>query len=369
MQDIDGNPSPPEVAPPENPGSLEVPETNQPIFDGVPTGEDLIGYLSQITGFVPSTVKTVLTSLGIVIVFLLLRWIALRIVARRVDDVTSAYHWRRGVNYVVGVLMVLLVARAWFEFFENIATFLGLVSAGLAIALQDPVVNFAGWLFILTRRPYSVGDRVEIDGRIGDVIDIRLFQTYMLECGNWVDGDQTTGRIILVPNGTVFKTQVTNYTYGFQHIWDEIRVLITFESDWRKAKAILNDIANNEAQPLSEGAQDGIRRAASKHMIFFSKLTPIVYTTVRDSGVEFALRYLTLPRQRRAAYQRIWEAILDAFGEEESIDFAYPSMRYYVNHLEGKSEARAELGPDGRPLPAKSEKPTRKKKSTKKKSR
>lgn len=316
-------------------------------------GDMIVNRLARWSRFDPDTVRAMLATLFIVLILLLIRMLARRIITRRVSNVKEAYRWRRAMNYAIGILGFLLIGRVWFAFLSDIGTFLGLVSAGLAIAFQDPLVNLAGWLFIMARRPYQVGDRIEVDGRLGDVIDIRLFQTYMLECGNWVDSDQTTGRIILMPNGKVFKTPIVNSTYGFQHIWDEVRVLITFESDWKKAKEILEHIADTEAQPLSAGAQDGIRRAASKHLIFFNKLTPIVYTDVKDSGVQFSLRYLTLPRQRRGAYQRIWEAILEAFGQEPSIDFAYPSLRVYQNQLEGKPEARMPLNerglPDDRP--------------------
>jgi small-conductance mechanosensitive channel len=219
---------------------------------------------------------------------------------------------------------------------------LGLVTAGLAIALQDPLSNLAGWLFIVTRRPYSVGDRIEIAGQIGDVIDIRLFQTYLMECGNWVGSDQATGRVLGIPNGMVFKSTSANYTSGFEYIWDEIPVLVTFESDWRKAKRLLEGIAESVAQPMSADSQRQIRRAASKQMIFFQKLTPIIYTSVQDSGVLLTMRYLTPPRQRRGNAQLIWEAILDAYAHETDIDFAYPTMRQFRNITEGKPGTRPE---------------------------
>ncbi|MHC5024148.1 MAG: mechanosensitive ion channel family protein [Planctomycetota bacterium] len=252
--------------------------------------------LLHLTGLAPGTLSRLLESVGIVLAIIVLRMIATREIRRKVDDVKRAYYWRRMVNYTAGLLMVLLVARTWISGLQNIGTFLGLVSAGVAIALSDPLSNLAGWMFILTRRPYVVGDRIEIDGHVGDVIDIRLFQTFLLECGQWVDADQSTGRIIMVPNNRVFKSTTANYTHGFEYIWDEIEVLVTFESDWRRAKQIMIEVARDHAQPLSEGAQEQIRSAARKHMIFFRNLTPIVYTAVKDSGVQFSIRYLTHPR-------------------------------------------------------------------------
>jgi small-conductance mechanosensitive channel len=215
-----------------------------------------------------------------------------------------------------------------------------LLSAGVAVALGDLLASFVGWIFILLRRPYEVGDRVEIDGKLGDVIDIRLFNTYLMECGQWVDADQSTGRILMVPNGYVFKKSIANFTAGFDFIWDEIPVLVTFESDWRKARRILQDIADRIALPMAESAKTQIHRAAGKHMIVFKKLTPIVYTSVKDSGVMLTIRYLTPPRQRRNNATQIWEAILDAFAKEPSIDLAYPTQRAYLNFVEGKPAMR-----------------------------
>ena len=288
----------------------------------------------------------IVNSILIVLSLTIIRWLILRVVRERVSDVTQQYYWRRAVKYTTGGIMVLLIGGLWLDGLSNIGTFLGLVSAGLAIALQDPLVNLAAWLFILVRRPFKVGDRIEINGHLGDVIDIRLFQTYLLECGNWVHGDQSTGRIIMIPNGAVFKNATGNYTLDFEYIWDELPVLVTFESDWKKAKQILTDISNEHARPLSEGAEHQIRRAAAKHMIFYSKLTPIVYTDVRDSGVMLTIRYMTKPRNRRGNAQRIWEAILDAFAAENSIDFAYPSVRHYLNHIEGKENAKVQFPPN-----------------------
>lgn len=303
---------------------------------------DVLQWIHARTGLSDAAVNSIITSLIIIIVVLALRFLALRIVRRRITDVKTHYYTRRFINYAAGFIVFITLILIWITGITNLGTFLGLVSAGLAIALQAPLTDFAGWIFILTRRPFSVGDRIELGQHRGDVIDIRLFQTYMLECGNWVDADQSTGRIVMVPNASVFKTPTANYTRGFEHIWDEIPVLITFESDWHRAKQILTDIAHTYAEHLSHGAQQQIRQAAQKHMIFFANLTPIVYTTVKASGVMLTIRYLTLPRTRRGSRQRIWEAILDAFANESKIDLAYPTQRMYRNELEGKPATRPE---------------------------
>ena len=126
------------------------------------------------------------------------------------------------LNYILGFIFFVATLVIWFGGLTGWSAYLGLVSAGLAIALQDPLVNLAGWIFISVRKPFVVGDRIEIGGHRGDVIDLRLFQFSLIEIGNWVDADQSTGRIIHIPNGWVFKQTTANYTAGFKFIWDEI---------------------------------------------------------------------------------------------------------------------------------------------------
>lgn len=92
----------------------------------------------------------------------------------------------------------------WFKGIQSLATFLGLVSAGLAIALKDLVTGLAGWIFIIWRKPFGVGDLIQIGNNSGDVIDIRPFKFIIMETGNWVDADQSTGRITHIPNSSVY---------------------------------------------------------------------------------------------------------------------------------------------------------------------
>jgi small-conductance mechanosensitive channel len=285
--------------------------------------------------------KGVLASVLAIFFLWLIRHIVLRVAYGQYEDIRIRYRWRKTSLYVAVGVGVLVVGSVWFQGFDSISTYLGLVSAGLAIALHAPIVNLAGWAFILWRRPFAVGDRIELGETRGDVIDQRIFMFTVMEIGNWVDADQSTGRVVHVPNGKVFDKPLANYSKGFQYIWDEIPVLVTFESDWRKAKGILAELAEKHAAHLSGEAERQVREAAKKVMIFYSKLTPIVYTSVKDSGVLLTLRYLCDPRRRRTTAQGIWEDILDKFAECPDIDFAYPTQRFYNNMAEGKEQARA----------------------------
>jgi small-conductance mechanosensitive channel len=280
-------------------------------------------------GMTPESQIKIVKSLLVVLFFLLVRSVLMRVLLRNVTDVRQRYSWSRGVTSAIAVLILLFLGVIWFAGLERIATFAGILGAGLAVALHDTIANIAGFLFIMIRRPFEVGDRIEIEGVAGDVIDIRVFQFSLLEIGNWVDADQSTGRILQVPNGKVLRAVTASFNKGFDYIWHEIPVLITFESDWKKAKGILEAIVDDDSFVVAEEVERQVRRAASRYLIYSGKVTPIVYTTVRDSGVLLTVRYMTKPKTRRGTEQRLWEQILEQFSENDDIELAYPTVRYY----------------------------------------
>jgi small-conductance mechanosensitive channel len=280
-------------------------------------------------GMMPETQIKVVNSLLVVLFFLLVRSAVMRVMLRNVTDNRQRYSWSRGVTSAIGFLILIFLGVIWFAGLERIATFAGILGAGLAVALHDTIANIAGFLFIMLRRPFEVGDRIEIEGVAGDVIDIRVFQFSLLEIGNWVDADQSTGRILQVPNGKVLRAVTASFNKGFDYIWHEIPVLITFESDWKKAKGILEKIVDDDSFVVAEEVERQVRRAASRYLIYSGKVTPIVYTTVRDSGVLLTVRYMTKPKTRRGTEQQLWEQILEQFAENDDIELAYPTTRYY----------------------------------------
>jgi small-conductance mechanosensitive channel len=298
--------------------------------------QTLLSWAQSALNLSPELQAKLMGSLLIILALWLLRLLVTQFVSRRTEDVRVHYRWRKATVYVAVVLGVLLVGALWLENIQSTAVFLGLVSAGLAIALKDPLTNLVGWIFILWRRRFVVGDRIQIGQHAGDVIDQRIFQFTLLEIGNWVAADQSTGRVIHNPNGKIFTEALANYTTGFEYIWNEIPVRVTFESQWEKAKDILQKIADRHAAHLSQEAADRIRVAARRFMIMYSKLTPIVYTRVEEDGVLLTIRYMCDPRKRRSSEHAIWEDVLRAFAEQPDIEFAYPTQRFYHRWVEAQ---------------------------------
>lgn len=266
-------------------------------------------------------------SIMVVIVMTILSKLLKNILYRQVKDNKRYYSAKQKINYGTGIIIIVFFLFIWLDSVDNLTTYIGLLSAGIAIALKEIFTNMAGWLFIEIRKPFEVGHRVMIGNQKGDVIDTRLFQFSLMEVSDYEQGEQSTGRIIDVPNGFVFLYPTVNYTKGFEYIWNEVKVLITFESNWEKAKELLVTIGNKDTDITTEKVSKQIKNASRKYMIHYNKLTPIVYTDVRESGVLLTLRYLCEPKNRRSTTNMIWEDVLKMVAENEDIDLAYPTRR------------------------------------------
>jgi small-conductance mechanosensitive channel len=269
-------------------------------------------------------------SLIVLIAIWLLRQMVLRIAYRRSEELKARYNWRRSSAYLASFIAVLLIAPLWLTRTDQIITYLGLLSAGLAIALKDPLSNLVGWGYILWRRPFSMGDRIQIGTHAGDVIDINVFKFVMMEIGNWVDADQSTGRILHIPNSQVFLEPIANYTEEFNFIWDEIPITLTFESDWQAAKTLLGELAAQLSAPEDEVAAEMKKQQRHKYYYYYTYLTPTVYTSLKDNGVCLTIRYLCQTRQRRIVEQAFIEEVLSAFALRDDIQLAYSTLRNIV---------------------------------------
>jgi len=270
--------------------------------------------------------KLFMTFLALVFIMLIIRVIN-SIIYATINENNKYYVVRKRVYYLFSSVFIIICIFLWSDSINSLTTYLGLATAGVAIALKDVFANIAAWVFIIIRKPFIVSDRVSINGQNGDVIDIRMFQFSLMEISSIEDGEQSTGRIIVIPNHFVFIHALINYHNGFKYIWNEIKVLVTFESNWEKAKNIITDIINRHSLHLSDEASKMVDQAKKRYMIHYNNLTPIVYTDVKDSGVQLTMRYLCLPRQRRNSVNDIWEEILRAFDAEEDIHLAYPTRR------------------------------------------
>jgi len=200
---------------------------------------------------------------------------------------------------------------------SGIYTTLGLAGAGITFALREVIVSFAGWFAILFGDFFKVGDRVLLGGIKGDVIDIGILRTTLMEIGDWVDGDQYNGRIVRVANSFIFTSPVYNYSAHFQFVWDEIKVPIRFGSDVKLVRSILNKVADEVVGDVSFQAKEAWYQMRKRFRLEDAILEHQTFMKFDDNWIEFSLRYVVDMRQRRLIRDRLFTRLLEEFKKYE----------------------------------------------------
>jgi small-conductance mechanosensitive channel len=263
---------------------------------------------------------------GVIILLLIVVRIVSRILASTIQDPTKSYMATRAVRRGAAVLGLVVCIVILSPDSSGLVTVLTVIGAGLAISLREALLSIAGWLRLVTMNDYKVGERIEIGGVHGDVIDIRLLRTTLMETRAWVEADQSSGRITHVPNAWVWLHTVHNYNRGFNFIWNELAFTVTFQSDWQAAQHILLDLAEESAAIVEKQAASEIHQMSREFLIHYGILTPFVYVSVKPDGVKLTLRYLCEVRKRRGTEHALTISVLDAFEKQGDIQFAHPSI-------------------------------------------
>lgn len=287
----------------------------------------------------------VLLSGVLLVALLLVRRAAMHYLDAKHLEAAQRYRAAKGIEYVFYLLVFLLVGPVWLEGVQGMVTFLGLVGAGIAVALREPIASIAAWLYILLRKPFVLGDRVEVDGVTGDVADISPFVFSLMEFGDASRGlRQTTGRLVHIPNSFVFGQRVANASQAWAYMWHEIPVVVTFDSDWQKAKAAFLEIALRRAGHFVAAAEVEMRQATKQILAVDDTLAPAVFTRAVSHGVELSIRYVTAVPQLRQVEEEIWEDILALCADDPSIRLAYPTTRGFSTVLENATGSEVPFG-------------------------
>lgn len=264
----------------------------------------------------------ILLTVGVLLGSYLVARIFQRTILRYIEEPHRRYRASKLVGRLAGTLSIVLVVLIWSPDPSGLVTILSVIGAGLAIANREALLSLAGRLNIALRAPFVHGDRIEVNGVSGDVIDIRLIQTSLMEVGGWVHADQSTGRIVHIPNSWVLQFGVYNYTEGFSFIWNELSITVTFSSDWEAAREIMLSYAQESAAIVEHQVGKQIRRMSREYLIHYSILTPFVYVRITASGIQLVLRYLCEVRKRRGTEHALSVSMLKAFREHGNIELA-----------------------------------------------
>lgn len=303
----------------------------------------------------PETESKLIVSIVSVSILYFFRAIVLRGVESRTQNEFNIYTWRKLSWYVFVFLSFILVGRVWYTGVGDFVTFFGFFIAGLVVVLNQPIASIAGWAYIVIRRPFVVGDRLRVGTIAGDVADIRLFSTVVAEVDGLDGASMPTGRLVHIPNKIFMEEPLYNSSKGLGLLWNELGVEVTFESNWKKAKKIFHEIIDNESRDSEVKAKSQMKKVFREYKLRLGSFRPEVFTSVTPSGVHFSLRYLIELTDKRQSEERIWEKILTELGKNDDIDFAYPTRRTFINHIEGKEGAKAPIWP-----PVLEEKPSKK---------
>ncbi len=233
--------------------------------------------------------------------------------------------WKLFSNFVWIFVVILLISIVIGDFTGLLA--FGVVVAGLLYVLQRPILNIAGWLDIIFHRPYAIGDRIEVEGKKGYIVDIGMFHTTLREFGEWMSGDTYTGRLITLPNSFIFETPIINYSRDTPYIWDEIKVAITYESDYKIAKQyILESAVEVAGEKMKQYSKNMAQKIDIKELKSQLKEEPLIRSEFSESCMNFYVIYLCQARNRREVATEITESILGKIQKDDKVHIAYPHM-------------------------------------------
>ncbi len=258
----------------------------------------------------PLTGKLVSVLVGLVVIVVAIRLLR-RAAGRYLRDNTTRYQARKAVTFFGYLAALVFVALVFSDKLGGFTVAFGVAGAGIAFALQEVIASAAGWVAVSFGGFYRVGDRVQLGGIKGDVIDIGILRTTIMQIGEWVNGDQYNGRIVRVANSFVFKEPVFNYSGEFPFLWDEIMVPIKYGSDYQLARELIGRVAEEVVGEYARAAEQAWEPITRRYLIEKASVRPTVTMTANQNWIEFTLRFVVDYKARRATKDRLFVRILE----------------------------------------------------------
>lgn len=274
-------------------------------------------FLSNITTIKADYIYLIIISLIIIAIVNIIRKIIITLTLKRDLNSREKYLYNKSGSTISNIIIVIMLAFVWIDYLKNFLTFITFISTAITLSIKDIIFNFFSGIYIRTSKIISLEDRIEIDGIKGDVVNMNKTSFDLLEIGDRVYGEQSTGRIIHIPNSLVFTYPVKNYVKAFKYIWDEIKVCVPLDSDIVAVKSELYEIIrkNNTVKEIPNKMEDEVKDASTDYRIYFNNLDPIIYTKVEGAHVELYLRFLVHPKKKRNIENSIWLDILKSNKE------------------------------------------------------
>ena len=322
-------------------------------------------YGTKLVGVNSATEHKLVLTVIFIVALVLIRWLLgaiakLLLKGRRSQRLVFVV--RQVSSIVVALITIIGLLSIWFNDPARFATFMGLVSAGVAFALQKPITAIAGYIVILRGSVFNVGDRITMGGVRGDVIALSFIRTTIMEMGEppdvqqadpamWVEARQYTGRIAMVSNSAVFDTPVYNYTREFPFIWEEMRLPVSYKDDRHRAEQILLEVADRHTVNIQELSEEHLKELERRYFIERSDLKPQVYWRITDNWLELTCRFIVRTHGIRALKNDMSREILRLL-DEAKIGIAsdtYDVVGMPPIQVELKSAQQGILGRQDRP--------------------
>ena len=293
-----------------------------------PTGE----FVLVLKEYFPRIVSAAVFIILIKLVLDLIRVSIIRTVRRYKGMESTGLMFWRFASYTVWLVVFILIMLSFIGGAWEYMVWVGVIIAAIIYALAGALQNIAAWFVIASSHPFKIGDIVEMGERRGYVVDITMNNTVLREMGNWVKGDLFTGRVLSIPNKTIFETGVSNYTRYNQFIYDYLTVSITYESDLPRAEAVLLDVARDVVD-MGDEVLKAVHDAETLSVIRQMPREPRVFWQFRDSAIELGVFYPVSMRKRFLTRSEITKRFMSRIKDEPNISVAYPHIELVKHEL------------------------------------
>ena len=236
--------------------------------------------------FDPTLGKLTSALISVGVVYALSR-LTQRSVGRYVKDADTRYRVRKFVSFLGYLIALGVVATVFSDRLAGLTVAFGVAGAGIAFALQEVIASVAGWFAASFGGFYSPGDRVQLGGIKGDVIDVGVLRTTLMEVGEWVNGDLYNGRIVRIANSFIFKEPVYNYSADFPFLWDEITLPVRYGSNWEYTRTVLERVVKEICEGYAIESLAAWQKAVSKYRLEDAKIEPMITLVANDNWIEF----------------------------------------------------------------------------------
>ncbi len=264
----------------------------------------------------PTVGKLVAALFGVLLVIVLVRLVQ-RSLSRYIQDTDTRYRSRKVVSFIGYALGLVVLATVFSDKFGGLTVAFGVAGAGIAFALQEVIASVAGWFAVSFANFFKTGDRVQLGGIKGDVIDVGILRTTLMEVGQWVNGDLYNGRLVRIANSFVFKEPVFNYSGDFPFLWDEITIPVKYGSDIQQAREILSSASADLIGDYAVEAAKSWRKMVRKYVIEDARVAPSVTLTADENWILFTIRYVVDFKKRRTTKDQLFTRILEEFDKTD----------------------------------------------------